>query len=439
MNSHRPLQSTNQLHLHHLLVALALAAALVLGFVSIPKADAADMNSTRAQSKQWVYDHRSGKGFRVADHKWTGNEDYVRSRPDGYGPGQIRHAYGVDELHNDGDGQIIGIVSAFHYPTAGADLKQFSRTFGLKEMNGLPGKPACTVAAGPHPCFQVIYAQGSQPSVNGVWANESAIDTQWAHAIAPSADILLVEAADSLFHNLFGGVDVAASAGSSIVSMSWGAQQFSTESTFDHHFNVYGVTFVASAGDTGDPGIYPSASPFVLAVGGTSLFLDKRGRRTAPETAWSESGGGISPYEAEPTYQINYPIPNTGGLRGYPDVAIVADPKTGVAVYDSTPDENNLIGWFVEGGTSVGTPMWAGLTALANQLRGQNLSSNDLGMRPQYEAAEERVYEDNYYDIRKGSNGTCGAVCTAGPGYDFVTGLGSPKADHLIPFLAGKD
>jgi subtilase family serine protease len=415
------------------------ALASAQGISPVGNTGAVDVNSMRAESPARIYDHRSGEGYRVADGRWDGREEFAKSIPHGYGPSQVRHAYGFDQLYNDGAGQIIGIVWAFHYPTAGADLQHFIRTFGLREMYGLPGQNACTVTAGPHLCFEIVYASGTQPSVDPTAHFEFAIDTQSAHAIAPGADILMVEAASNLFIDLLHGVDVAVSLGPSIVSMSWGVPEISLETLFDHHFSVTGMTFIASSGDLGHAHTYyPANSPFVLAVGGTSLFLDRKGRRTNPEIAWSGSGGGISSAELEPAYQSDYPIPYTGNFRATPDVAIVADPRTGVAVYDSTPVAGQK-GWFVAGGTSVGAPMWAGLTALANELRSAgNLSSNDVVHRPQYEAAKGENYTENYTDILTGSNGSCGAVCTAGPGYDFVTGLGTPKAENLVPSLAGR-
>ncbi len=357
--------------------------------------------------------------------------------PSGYSPSQIRRAYEIDELRVTGKGQIIAIVNAFHYPTAAADLSKFIKTFGLRQMYGLPGRAPCTVAAGPHPCFEVVYAQGEQPDFDEGWAFESAIDTQWAHAIAPGADILLVETPSNQLFDMLLGVDFAVSQGASVVSMSWGVSEIAAEMLFDHHFDHAGVVFVAGSGDTGNPGMYPAASPFVVAVGGTKLFLDRYGNRIKAETAWSGSGGGISIAEPEPSYQFTFPIPNTFGFRGYPDVAYLADPATGIAVYDSAGYLGHT-GWFITGGTSIGAPQWAGLIALANQLRhGQNLSSNDVINSPLYDAALAD-YRENYFDIRSGSNGSCGAVCKATKGYDFVTGLGSPRAEGLVKQLADK-
>jgi hypothetical protein len=341
------------------------------------------------------------------------------SGPAGYSPAQIRHAYGFDQLSVNGSGITIAIVDAFHDPTAFNDLNVFSTQFGL---------PTATLnTPGPNQFkFIQAFAQGSQPKTNAGWAQEISLDVQWAHAIAPKATIMLVETADNSFDNLLGGVDYAVANGAKVVSMSWGANDFAGESAYDSHFNVSGVAFVASAGDSGGVVEYPSASPYVLSVGGTHLPLDKYGNRitTNPETAWSSGGGGVSSNEALPTYQSSYGLTYSG--RATPDVAYDADPNTGVAVYDST---RYLFwsGWQVFGGTSIGAPQWAGLIALADQSRPTPLATNDLTSSPAYNAAGS----SNYRDITSGSNGF-----SAASGYDLATGLGSPVASSLVPYLA---
>src|SRR5439155_25939585 len=180
----------------------------------------------------------------------------------GYSPAQIRHAYGIDKLTQDGAGQTIAIVDAYDAPNIQSDLNTFSTQFGLP-TSGFT--------------FTKAYAQGSQPPADGGWAQEISLDVEWAHAIAPQANILLVEAANSSLTNLLGAVDYAVAHGAAAVSMSWGAADFSAESTFDSHFNVTGVTFLASSGDTGGQVLYPSASPAVVSVGGTTLPLDGSG------------------------------------------------------------------------------------------------------------------------------------------------------------------
>lgn len=371
--------------------------------------------------------------------------------PTGYVPSQIRHAYGFDLLPPgvDGTGQVVAIVDAYDDPTVGADLQTFITAFNLPGMNGLPGTPGCSVAAGPHPCFQEITPQG-QPGANADWALEISLDVQWAHAIAPGADIMLVEAYDASLFNLLDAINAAVSNGAAVVSMSWGTNEFFFEPLIDYFYlNYPGVTLVAASGDGGAP-FWPAASPFVVGVGGTTLPLDGSGNPTGPETVWNDafgsSGGGVSPYESEPGFQLIYPIPATGGYRGIPDVSYDADPATGVSIFDSTPLRGET-GWFTVGGTSIGAPQWAALIALADQARSQAgksvLSSNDTTNSPFYYAGSPSQttpcsnppttsYCMNYNDITSGVNSN-GFAAT--PGYDFATGLGSPSAHNLVPYL----
>lgn len=366
-------------------------------------------------------------------HTRAGVADNIGA-PTGYTPDQIRHAYGIDHLPYDGSNQVIGIIDASDAPTVANDLQTFISTFGQRNMNGLPGTPACTVATGPHPCFQKIYAQGP-PRLEGGWLLETLLDVQWAHAIAPGADILLVEAKTNTLSSLFHAADVAADGGARVVSMSWGAPERANEHHFDNHFQRKGVTFVAASGDSGSGVNYPAASPYVLSVGGTTLPVDGQGNLTGSETAWGGSGGGISAYEDEPAYQTSYDILNTGGKRAVPDVAYDADPSTGVSVYGSTLNQGQPA-WFTVGGTSIGPPQWAALIALASQRRGDTVPSGDSANVSIYKAATGPVYASNYRDITIGTNGACGSNCTATIGYDLVTGLGSPLADNLIPYIA---
>ncbi len=365
----------------------------------------------------------------------------ARSVPAAYMPTQIRHAYGIDGISNNGTGQIIAIVDAYDDPTIAADLQTFISQFGLPPIHGLSLQSACTVAAGPHPCFQKVYAQGATPPVNGGWALEIALDVEWAHAIAPGADIVLVEASSNSLADLLGAVDVAVGKGAKVVSMSWGGSEFFGEWLYDDHFSqVTGVTFTAASGDSGTGVLWPAASPYVVGVGGTTLQLDGSGNVTS-ETAWSGSGGGISAYESEPAYQTTFGVMGRS-RRGVPDVSYVADPNTGVEVYDSTP-YNGQTGWFTLGGTSVGTPQWAALVALADQTRTTGSLYTTQSNSPLYYAATDtatnpNAYTENYRDITTGSNGRRGCqICSATIGYDFVTGLGSPLANRLVPFLSG--
>jgi subtilase family serine protease len=359
---------------------------------------------------------------------------FATTVPTGLFPSAVEHAYGLDQLSCSlgttstswtdpslcGHGQALAIVDAYDDPTAESDLGAFSNYFGL---------PACTSSNG---CFAKAMPQG-QPITSAGWGLEISLDIQWAHAIAPGARILLVEAGSNSFSNLLGAVNYGASqSGYPVhqVSMSWGGSEFSYESLYDSYFSVSGVSFFASSGDSGNGPIWPSASPYVIGVGGTTLQAD-----TLTETAWSGSGGGISLYESEPSFQSKYPIPNTGGARGVPDVSYDADPNTGVSVYDSTP-YNGQSGWFVIGGTSVGAPSWNAIFAIVNSKRSSPISSVSFSTGiTLYGAATGSVYTNNYRDIKSGSNGNCGFVCNAQTGYDFVTGLGSPLANNLVPYL----
>src|ERR1700722_8074683 len=271
-------------------------------------------------------------------------------------PAQIRHAYGFDKVTNQGAGQTIGIVDAYDDANAETDLAVFSKKFGL---------PACSTANG---CFLKAYQTSRKPAANANWAVEVSLDLQWAHAIAPQAKIVLVEASTNNLSDLLASVDVAVRHGASAVSMSWTSGEISSERNLDNHFVASGVTFLAASGDTGFGVAYPAASPDVVGVGGTSLALDARGNY-ASETAWSGSGGGQSVYEYEPLVQSQFPIPDDSrGKRGLPDVSYNANPGTGYAIYDSI-GISAAGGWFQVGGTSAATPQWAALVAIANSIR----------------------------------------------------------------------
>jgi subtilase family serine protease len=336
------------------------------------------------------------------------------SKPSGYTPDQVRHAYGFDQIANQGEGQIIGIVDGYDVPAVESDLAVFTSAFGL---------PPCTKANG---CLTVIYAKGVQPAQNKGWSDETSLDVQWAHAIAPNAKILLVEAPKGTESALLEAVPVAVKNGANIVTMSWGtASEFSLETNLDAlYFNNPGVTYLAASGDSGHNLFgYPAASSRVVAAGGTTLNLDATGNILS-ETAWFGSGGGVSKYYSEPSYQSGV---QSTGFRGVPDVAYDANPRTGVPVYDSEDGD-----WFQVGGTSASSPQWAALTAIANSLRASQskgtIGSNFLNV----------IYANqlDFFDITKGTNGFCGALCTTQVGYDFVTGLGSPMAPLVVAALS---
>jgi subtilase family serine protease len=342
-----------------------------------------------------------------------------------FAPAQVRHAYGFDQVTNQGAGQTIGIVDAYDDANVEADLGVFSAQFGL---------PACTSSNG---CFRKVYSSGKKPVANANWAVEISLDVEWAHAIAPKATILLVEAPSNSLSDLVSGVTAAVRDGASAVSMSWTVGDFSGETSMDRNFVSNGVTYVAASGDAGTGVAYPAASPDVIGVGGTSLYLSANGSYQS-ETAWSGSGGGLSAYEREPSYQAQFGIPDDSrGYRGAPDVSYNANPSTGYAVYDSVAI-SGYAGWFQVGGTSAGTPQWAALIAITNSMRAAARKSNLSGTDTTLYTLAKTGLNSEFRAVTQGTNGTCGILCTASAGYDYVTGLGTPQVSALITALVAQ-
>ena len=325
------------------------------------------------------------------------------SLPWGENPTSIRAVY---DLPSTGGAGVIAIVDAYDDPHAAQDLAVFSNMFGL---------PTCGTTNG---CFRKVYAKGVVPAVNCGWAQETSLDIEWAHAMAPNAKIVLVEAASNSSTDLMQAVSVASSivspsgTGFGEVSMSWRMQEFPSEVSYDSYFQQRGVVYVASSGDVGGQRQYPAVSPRVVAAGGTTIHRNASGTFTG-ETAWSGSGGGPSAYEARPHYQ-DFLVAKVGSRRGAPDIGFDADPNSGVAVYDTTPCQG-LSGWLVFGGTSVAAPALAGVFNLA----GHFYASSNIEQSTFY----SNVGTANLRDIIVG---TAGAF-SAGPGWDFVTGVGSVK------------
>ena len=313
--------------------------------------------------------------------------------PKGVTPALIKQIY---HLPTTGGHGTIALIGAYDDKTIEGDLNDFSKQFGL---------PACTTANG---CFE-RHPMSSKISTNSGWAIEMTLDVEWAHAIAPQAKILLVEAVTPSGPNLLKAVDYADSRSDvKAVSMSWGGAEFPEETTMDTHFkSVSGAKFFASSGDNGSGASWPASSPNVIAVGGTSLSSLSS---TAKETAWAGSGGGVSAYEKEPACQADYSIPKAGGFRAIPDVAYNADPASGFPIVRGGV-------WRQVGGTSAGAPQWAAIATLGS---GASLSQfyddKALSNSTQY-----------FRDIVSGKNGDCGYFCTARKRYDYVTGLGSPQ------------
>jgi kumamolisin len=331
-------------------------------------------------------------------------------------PASIACVYKLVEVHPNGcnpnvttanptgGNHAIAIVDAFDDPTAASDLAVFSTQFGLPAAN-----------------LTVVYAQGSEPGTDptGGWEIEEALDTQWAHAMAPAATLYLVEAANPSISNLFDAVGVASSlvaaAGGGEVSMSWGASEFSPETTLDSTFTTAGVVYFASSGDS--PGVsYPSASPNVVSAGGTSLSRNLTTGDFFAESTWQDAGGGISQYEPRPAFQNGTNAQHVvGNGRGTPDVAFDANPTSGVWVFDTNPVHGT--GWYVVGGTSVSSPSLAGIVNAAGSFAASSQAENQM------------LYDDptkDYDDIDLGNCGVSNAYFAI-KGYDLCTGKGSLK------------
>lgn len=357
----------------------------------------------------------------------------------GYTPSQIAHAYGFDQVKfssgtvkGDGSGQTIAIVDAFNDPNITADLKVFDQQFGLADAS-----------------LEVVSQTGSSslPSTNAGWAGEISLDVEWAHAMAPGAKILLVEATSDSTSDLMTAVDYARkAAGVSVVSMSWGGSEFvsytggestsqlTLDSTFTTPSGHTGVTFVASAGDSGFAnGVqWPASSPNVLSVGGTSLVTSDNIGTYQSEGPWrgfsDGTSGGFSQVESEPAYQETA---QQTGARSTPDVGYNADPQTGFAVYDSLAYQG-ASGWQEVGGTSAGAPQWAALIAIADQGRAIN-GQGTLDGPNQTMAA--------LYSVYSAPNTTGYTSYTSvfndigSDGYGYSTGLGSPKVAAVVETL----
>jgi hypothetical protein len=354
----------------------------------------------------------------------------------GYSPAQIKQAYGVNQISfngvtGDGTGETIAIVDAYNDPTIASDLQAFDKQFNL-----------------PNPVFKVINqtggttlpsapAPGSYSSIAGM--TETTLDVEWAHAMAPGANIILVEA------NLLTGPDLNAAIvtagkqpGVVAVSMSFGGGEYpgevSEDSKLFNSASTPDVVYVASTGDQGAPAGYPAYSPDVLAVGGTNLKTTSNGTYVS-ESGWGAPGdgssaGGISAYEIQPAYQKGV-VTQSSVYRTTPDVSLVSDPQTGVAIYQTFPAKTGS--WSVVGGTSDAAPQWAGLVAITDQGRAlQGLAPyNNSTLMPE-------IYSltSDFNDITTGKSlGFPSYKC--GPGYDLVTGIGTPIANQLIPALVG--
>ena len=407
-----------------LLGALVLATAMI----GLPMSRAAAAPGAGSSSEEVDQGHvgpglaRHPLFIKIRGRDARGNPLVTNATPTGYTPSQIAAYLG---LSTGGAGQTIAIVAAYDDPNVISDLNTFSNNFALPLTCGSAG-------ANPSDCltFTEAMPQGT-PTTDAGWALEISLDVQWAHAVAPQAAILLVDAASNSDTDLLGGIDYAAGHGASVISNSWGEPEFRTETLSDGHCNLSSAVCTFASGDGGNPGEWPAYDPYVIAVGGTTLTLGSNGS-VSSEVAYSDSGGGVSQYEARPSYQNGF---NSYANRGMPDVSYDADPSTGFAVYDSTTYQSQS-GWFQVGGTSAGAPQWAAIIAVADQLRA-NVGEGPLNAASfGADATLYGVGSPSIADITSGSNGTCGSICTAQTGYDFVTGLGSPRPG-IGPALAG--
>jgi len=317
-----------------------------------------------------------------------------------------------------GGSQTIAIVDAYDDPNAAADLAYFSAQFGLPYSDAK---------------FHVVYANGSAPAEDptGGWELEEALDIEYTHAMAPNATIYLVEAASNYNSDLFYAVQVASnliacgktttcpkgSKGKGEVSMSFSGGEYSQESYYDSVFTTPGVVYFAASGDAAGTG-YPCVSPNVVCVGGASNSRSIETGDLIAQIGWSDAGSGISYYEPIPSYQSSHKAiaAQLGGYRGVPDVSANANPTTGAWVWDTFLYDGDEAGWFTVGGTSLATPLTAGMTnSLGNFAASSNLQLTEL-----YEAAPfttDITYGACYYY----------SAYYAAPGWDLCTGMGSPK------------
>jgi hypothetical protein len=353
-------------------------------------------------------------------------------QPPGYSPAQISQAYGFNQITfssgtvtGDGSGQTIALIDAYDQPNIAGDLATFDAMYGL---------------AAP-PRFTKVNQSGgtAYPAANQSWGLEISLDVEWAHAIAPGANILLVEANSNSYSDLFAAVNYARQqSGVVAVSMSWGGSEWSTENTFDGYLTTpighAGITFIASTGDSGSSGApeYDSISPNALAVGGTQLTTDGSGNYQG-ETGWSGSGGGLSAYESQPGYQRGV-VTQSSTMRGVPDVAYDGSSNSPFAVYDTSV----YTGWLQVYGTSAGAPQWAALIAIADQGRSllgkTSLDGASQTLPDLYALGPGNAnYSTYFHDVTTGSNGGY----AAGTGYDLVTGLGAPVANQIVASLVG--
>jgi len=328
----------------------------------------------------------------------------------------------VASLNPNGGSRAIAIVDAFDDPNAYADLATFSAQFGVGAINPTSFIVVFAPKGGAKPGSCTGAASRPPVDPTGGWEVEESLDIEWAHAMAPEATLYLVEAQSNSYSDLFCAVTVASGlvqkAGGGEVSMSWGSFEFPAETFFDPVFTTTGVVYFASAGDS--PGAsYPSASPNVVSVAGTSVSRNPVTGAFIGENVWQDGGGGPSAYEPRPVYQ-NGISSIVGSHRGTPDIVADANPYTGAWVLDNfmPPAGCSPQCWYIVGGTSLSAPMWAGIVNAAGSF---STSTN---------AELTKLYGDPERDFTDITLGSCGPYMGyfASADWDFCTGLGSPKS-----------
>ncbi len=342
----------------------------------------------------------------------------------GFSPAQFKSAYGFNRVPNLGAGQTIALVDAYDDPNIASDLAFYASYFHLTPCNFTKVKVG-----------NPVQGQG--------WDLEESLDVEQACALAPQANIVLVEATTNSFSDLLAAVQVAYTQyHATVVSMSWGGGEFAGENQSDSFFcNIMNedgkpVTFTASTGDGGHGTEYPSVSPCVIAVGGTTLVLTTT---TAPpnptqsdygtENGWRDGGGGVSTQETQPSWQNPACATWSTTFKCVPDVASLS---VNVPVYDTYSES----GWAVVDGTSISAPDWASFLTLVNSGRAAaGRTTLSQAAQDLYTAYYSSNYSTDFHDIITGNNGTCGTQCNTAPGYDLVTGIGSYQANNLYGVL----
>lgn len=390
-----------------LTVLPALLLALVFLFQAGAASSARAASSSKAAARFSRVCSKASTGFASCD-AYLLNSSAVNngarpaaSTPSGYVPSDLQSAYKLPSS-TAGSGQTVAIVDAYDDPNAESDLGVYRSQFGLSP---------CTTANG---CFHKVNQSGGtkMPRSNGGWAQEISLDLDMVSAICPNCHILLVEASSASLANLGTAVNTAAKLGANAISNSYGGNEYSSETSDEvTYYKHPGIAITASSGDSGYGVEFPAASQYVTAVGGTSLTHSSN-TRGWNETVWNGAGSGCSAYVSKPSWQTD-----TGcSRRTVADVSAVADPNTGVAVYDSYAYQG-VSGWLVFGGTSVASPIVASVYALAG-----NAGSVTYGSYPY-------SHTSSLFDVVSGSNGSCGGtyLCTGTTGYDGPTGLGTPN------------